>query len=105
MSSRFGAERSCNNSSTCERTPIISAVLNTRGGRFSLGSVVCAQTTEPSENLPPRVLRTAEMIGVRSQVEELLQLRSAPKRDDIRELRSEERRVGKESGCGWGTRR
>ena len=53
---------------------------------YALMSTLSAQTTEPSENLPPRVLRTAEMIGVRSQVEELVQLRSAPKRDDIREL-------------------
>src|SRR5690242_18582107 len=55
---------------------------------------VSAQTTEPGENLPPRVLRTAEMIGVRSQVEELLQLRSAPKRDDMRELRLAQRLQG-----------
>src|SRR5207245_4173998 len=60
----------------------------------ALMSTVSAQTTEPSENLAPRVLRTAEMIGVRSQVEELLQLRSAPKRDDIRELRLAQRLQG-----------
>src|SRR5213592_4771123 len=60
----------------------------------ALMSTVSAQTTEPSENLPPRVLRTAEMIGVCSQVEELLQLRSAPKRDDIRELRLAQRLHG-----------
>src|SRR5438045_8553113 len=60
----------------------------------ALMSTVSEQTTEPSENLPPRVLRTAEMIGVRSQVEELLQLRSAPKRDDIRELRLAQRLQG-----------
>jgi hypothetical protein len=53
-----------------------------------------AQTTEPSENLPPRILRTAEIIGVRSQVEELVQHRSAPKRDDIRELRLVQRLQG-----------
>jgi len=46
-----------------------------------LVSTLSAQTTEPGEDLPPRVLRTAEMIGVRSQVEELVQLRSSPKRD------------------------
>lgn len=34
------------------------------------------------------------MIGVPSQVEELLQLRSAPKRDDIRELRLAQRLQG-----------
>ena len=60
----------------------------------ALISTLSAQTTEPSENLPPRVLRTAEMIGVRSQVEELVQLRSAPKRDDIRELRLAQRLQG-----------
>src|SRR5437762_3404688 len=60
----------------------------------ALMSTVSAQTTEPSENLPPRALRTAEMIGVRSQVEELVQLRSAPKRDDIRELRLAQRLQG-----------
>ena len=52
----------------------------------ALISTLSAQTTEPNENLPPRVLRTAQMIGVRSQVEELVQLRSAPKRDENREL-------------------
>src|SRR6266550_5846101 len=60
----------------------------------ALMSTLSAQTTEPSENLPPRVLRTAEMIGVRSQVEELVQLRSAPKRDEIRELQLAQRLQG-----------
>jgi len=41
-----------------------------------LMSTLNAQTTEPRENLSAPVLRTAEMIGVRSQVEELVQLRS-----------------------------
>src|SRR5215831_21021925 len=75
-----------------------------RQGRFFTGglivlisalmSTLSAQTTEPGENLPPRVLRTAEMIGVRSQVEELVQIRSAPKRDEIRELQLAQRLQG-----------
>lgn len=60
----------------------------------ALMSTLSAQTTEPSDNLPPRVLRTAEMIGVRSQVEELVQLRSAPIRDEIRELQLAQRLQG-----------
>ena len=60
----------------------------------ALMSTLSAQTTEPGENLPPRVLRTAEMIGVRSQVEELVQLRSAPIRDEIRELQLGQRLQG-----------
>src|SRR5262249_27052133 len=60
----------------------------------ALMSTLSAQTAEPGENLPPRVLRTAEMIGARSQVEELVQLRSAPKRDEIRELQLAQRLQG-----------
>jgi hypothetical protein len=60
----------------------------------ALMSTLSAQTTGPSENLPPRVLRTAELIGVRSQVEELVQLRSAPKRDEIREVQLAQRLQG-----------
>jgi hypothetical protein len=60
----------------------------------ALMSTPRAQTTAPGESLPPRVLRTAEMIGVRSQVEELVQLRSAPKRDEIRELQLAQRLQG-----------
>ena len=67
----------------------------------ALMSTLSAQTTEPSENLPPRVLRTAEMIGVRSQVEELVQLRSAPKRDDIRELLLAQRLQGVVIASAW----
>ena len=66
-----------------------------------LTSTLSAQSTKPSENLPPRVLRTAEMIGVRSQVEELVQLRSAPKRDDIRELRLAQRLQGVVIASAW----
>lgn len=60
----------------------------------ALMSTLSAQTTVPGENLPPRVLRTAEMIGVRSQVEELVQLRFAPIRDEIRELQLGQRLQG-----------
>jgi hypothetical protein len=38
------------------------------------------------DTVPPRVLRTAGMMGVRSQVEELAQLRATPKPNEIREL-------------------
>ena len=53
---------------------------------LALTSALGAQTGS-SDNISPRILRTAELIGVRAQVEELVRLRSTPKQDEIRELR------------------
>lgn len=58
---------------------------------LALTSTLGAQTINIA---PPRVLRTAEMIGVRSQVEELAQLRATPKPNEIRELQLVQRLQG-----------
>jgi hypothetical protein len=58
---------------------------------LALTSTLGAQTID---DVPPRVLRTAGMIGVRSQVEELAQLRATPKPNEIRELQLVQRLQG-----------
>lgn len=45
--------------------------------------LVSAQTT----NIPPRVLRTAEIMGIRQDVEALGRLRAAAERDEMQEMR------------------
>lgn len=45
---------------------------------------VCAQTT--TDKIPPRVLRTAEIMGVRAEVEALAAIRSTPQHDELREM-------------------
>jgi hypothetical protein len=52
---------------------------------LALTAPLTAQTAD-RDHVPPQVLRTAGMIGVRSQVEELAQLRATPNQDAIREL-------------------
>ncbi len=52
---------------------------------LALTPVLGAQTVS-SANIAPRILRTAELIGVRSQLEELVHLRATPKQNEIREL-------------------
>jgi hypothetical protein len=61
---------------------------------LTVTSALSAQTTDYADNVPPRVLRTAGMIGVRSQVEELVQLRVTPEQSEIKELRLIQRLQG-----------
>jgi len=54
---------------------------------LTLTSALNAQTTDHLADVPPRVLRTAGLIGVRSQVEELMQLHATREQNDMKELR------------------
>ena len=55
--------------------------------------------TGSSDNIAPRILRTAELIGVRSQVEELVHLRATPGHNEIREIQLVQHLQGVVIGC------
>ena len=61
---------------------------------LTLTSAPGAQMTDYGANVPPRVLRTAELIGVRSQVEELMQLHATPEQNEMKEFRLIQRLQG-----------
>ena len=60
---------------------------------LALTSVLGAQTRS-SANVAPRILRTAELIGVRSQLEEFVHLRITPEQNGVRELQLVQRLQG-----------
>ena len=60
---------------------------------LALASVLNAQTSF-NANVAPRILRTAELIGVRSQLEELVHLRITPEQNQVRELQLVQRLQG-----------
>ena len=61
---------------------------------LTLTSALSAQTTDSVANVPPRILRTAGLIGVRSQVEELMQLHATPEQNEMKEFRLIQRLQG-----------
>ena len=65
---------------------------------LALTSALNAQTGS-SDNIAPRILRTAELIGVRSQLEELVHLRATPGQNEIRELKLVQHLQGVVIGC------
>jgi hypothetical protein len=61
---------------------------------LTLTSSLGAQTADFGTNVPPRVLRTAGLIGVRSQVEELMQLHATPEQNEMKQFRLIQRLQG-----------
>ncbi len=49
---------------------------------------------QSAPEIPARVLRTADILGVRAQVEELAQLRATPQHDELREMAGMQRLQG-----------
>jgi hypothetical protein len=59
-----------------------------------LGSVLRAQSTDAPQPIPPRVLRTAALLGVQSDIADLQDLRSNPQHDEVREMKLVQRLQG-----------
>jgi len=53
---------------------------------LTLVTAISAQSADSSDGIPPRVLRTAQLIGVRPQLEELAHLRATPDHNEMREV-------------------
>ncbi len=59
-----------------------------------LTALLSAQSNLATSAIPPRVLRTAELIGVRSELAELMELRAKTAHDEMREMHLVQRLQG-----------